>query len=131
MLKNPNLVVISVVVPLDNVSFIVSFTSLDIQCLSAERFDVEGIWLSHEVSWNELPEFIDLLVGLTANDSGSVVLTSLRHLNCLIRLGTEDTVLVSSDTLKVEFLVGTIVPLIDDQMVEFVLTLRNVQDHLA
>lgn len=96
LFNDPDLIVASVVIPLDDMSFIVAFTSLNVQSFSAERFDIKSVWLSHEVSWDKLPIFVDLHVGLTANDSCTVALTDVWNLDSLVGLGAEDSVFVST-----------------------------------
>lgn len=131
MFDDPDLVVTSVVIPLDNVLLIVAVSTLDVKSLTAEGLNVESVVFAHEVGWNELPEFIDLLVGLTANDSGTIVLTCTWNLDCLMGLGTENTILVSSKALEVELLIGSVVPFVNDQVIVVVRVLGNVQDHVA
>jgi hypothetical protein len=131
LFDDPNLVVTSVVIPLDNVLLIVTVSTLDVKSLTAEGLNVESVVFAHEVGWNELPEFIDLFVGLTANDSGTIVLTCTWNLDCLMGLGTENTILVSSKALEVELLIGSVVPFVNDQVIVVVGVLGNVQDHVA
>jgi hypothetical protein len=131
LFDDPDLVVTSVVIPLDNVLLIVAVSTLDVKSLTAEGLNVESVVFAHEVGWNELPEFIDLFVGLTANDSGTIVLTCTWNLDCLMGLGTENTILVSSKALEVELLIGSVVPFVNDQVIVVVGVLGNVQDHVA
>lgn len=131
MFNDPNLVVTSVVVPLDNVLFVVAVSALDVKSLTAEGFDVESVISAHEVGWDQLPEFIHLLVWLTANNSGTVVLTCAWNLDCLMSLGTENTIFVSSQALEVKLLIGPVAPFVNDQVVVVIGVLGNVQDHVA
>lgn len=131
MFDDPDLIVTSVVVPLDNVLLVVTVSAFDVKSLTAEGLNVESVISAHEVGWDQLPEFIDLLVWLTANNSCTIVLTCAWNLDCLMSLGTENTVLVSSKALEVELLIGPVAPFVNDQVVVIVGVLGNVQDHVA
>lgn len=83
---NPDLVGVSVVIPLDDGLFVLGFTFTDVQSLSAERSQEIGVLaLEFLVSaWHELPEFVMLLVRLAAMDVGSIVLAAARDLDSQI-----------------------------------------------
>jgi hypothetical protein len=87
-LNNPDLVLVSVVVPLDDFGLLLGFSFADVQCLVAPASDVVS-WLSLVFlisNGNELPEFVFLLVWLAAVNLNTVFLLSFRNFNSQVVL---------------------------------------------
>ena len=93
------MVLVSVVCPLDNLLLVLGFSFTNVESLSAPGSKVEGVF-SLEVgiiAWDQLPEFVFLLVWLTAKNLSSVVVLSFCDFDSHIVLGAEDGVLVVSN----------------------------------
>ena len=87
-LNNPDLVLVSVVVPLDDLGLLLGFSFADVQCLVAPASDIVS-WLSLVFlisNGDELPEFVFLLVWLAAVNLNTVFLLSFRNFNSQVVL---------------------------------------------
>jgi hypothetical protein len=131
-LNNPDLVGISVIVPLNDVLFILAFALTDIKTLSATALEVEGVLsveLFHSLDGHQLPKLISLLVRLAAVNSGAVV--HISDFNGKVVEGTENSIFTISNSINLELLVGDSLILINDKLVVICLVLRNIKDKLV
>ncbi len=100
--------------PLNNMRFVLTFPSLDIQSKSTEAFKIKRIIHAIEISWNKFPKFVNLLVRLSNNNSSAFVLWLLWDFHSFIAFCREDSVFIVTNGLEVEFLIGWGVPFIDN-----------------
>lgn len=70
--NDPNLVLLAIVFILNDSCFIGSLTALDLHGFAVESFNIECVWQSVKVSWNQFEIFTGLFVLMTACQSGSV-----------------------------------------------------------
>lgn len=132
LFNDPNLIMSSIVIPLKDFGLILAFVFCNVHSFSTEWFEIKCVWLAVEIGRNKLPHLMNLFFRLTANNFAPIVMTSMLYLNSMIVLDTENAIFVpSSATLEIKLLVGTISPVIKDQLIVMAMILRNVKNHVA
>jgi hypothetical protein len=127
------LVLVSIVSPLNDSGSILGLSFANVQCLVAVASDVIG-WLTLEFfisGRNEFPEFICLLVWLTAVDLNTVVFLSLRNFNSQVVAWTEKGESVVSNWSDGKLLVGSVVPFPQNTCVCGFSVLWAIQDQIV
>ena len=132
-IDNPDLVLVSVVCPLDNFLFVLGLSFTDVEGFSTPASNIEGIF-SLEVrisAWNQFPELVFLFIGLAAYNLNSIVVLSFRNFNSHIVLCTKDCKFTITNRSECEFLVRTVVPLVENDWVHGLWVLRDIQNHVT
>lgn len=80
LFDKPNLIVISVIIPLNNRSILLGTSFRNVQAFSTKWFDI--ICIFSTLNGNNLPLFIGSIIGLANKYLSSIIFWIFRHLNC-------------------------------------------------
>jgi len=129
LFDNPDLITFSMMIPLNNMRIILTFPLTYINIFSEIGPEIKGIAFTHEISRYQFPKLINSFIRMSAYNPGIVILS--RDLYSLIVSRTENSILVPTRMLKIEFLIWGVLPFVQNQMVVIVLVLGHVQNHLV